>query len=96
MKSRGNIDDITIWIDLKESQELLNKPGKINAILALSCHCSGGNLSKIRDEVHSVLPETQVYEKGSRVLIRAEARDRAAKEAKEAILAEIKTTKRFT
>jgi len=88
-ESRGNKDDITVWIDLQESQKILNKEGKINAILALECHCSDSSLPMIIDEVHSVLPETQVIEKGSKVLMRAEARDRAAKEAQDAIMAEI-------
>ncbi|MBE9509995.1 MAG: FtsX-like permease family protein [Bacteroidetes bacterium] len=85
---RGNKDDITIWINLQEAQELLNKQGKINAILALKCFCSGGNQAQVREEVQSVLPGTQVIEKGSKVLIRAEARARAAKEAQDAIEAE--------
>jgi cell division protein FtsB len=89
-ESRGNKDDITVWIDLKEAQEILNKPGKINAIQALKCHCAGNNLAAVRKEVHSVLPGTQVIEKGSKVLMRAEARDRAAREALEAIEAEKK------
>lgn len=86
--ARGNKDDITIWIDLKEAQEILQKEGEINAILALKCHCSGSDLASVRDEVYSVLPGTQVIEKGTSVLARAEARDRAAKEAQDAILAE--------
>ncbi len=88
-EERGNIDDITIWINLGESQELLNKEGQINAILALKCHCADNELANVRAEVHAVLPGTQVYEKGSKILVRAEARDRAAKESKEAIDAEI-------
>jgi len=88
--ARGNIDDITIWIDLKEAQELLNKPNKINAILALKCHCARSNMAEVRDEVHAVLPGTKVLEKGSKVIMRAEARDRATREAKEAIAAEVK------
>ena len=85
---RGNKDDITLWIDLKEAQALLHKPDMINAILALKCHCSGNDLAAVREEVHSILPGTQVIEKGTEVLVRAEARDRAEKEAKEAIEAE--------
>ncbi|MBA7581063.1 hypothetical protein ES708_22963 [subsurface metagenome] len=85
---RGNKDDITIWIDLQVVQKILKKEGKINAILALKCHCSGSNLAQVREEVYSVLPGTQVIEKGSKVLMRAEARDRAAKEAQDAIEAE--------
>lgn len=89
-EARGSKDDITAWIDLDEAQEILQKPGQINAIQALKCHCAGNNLSAVRDEVHSVLPGTQIIEKGSKVLMRAEARDRAAKEALEAIEAEKK------
>ena len=85
---RGNKDDITIWINLQEAQELLNKQGKINAILALECFCFGGNQARVREEVQSVLPGIQVIEKGGKVLVRAEARARAAKEAKDAIQAE--------
>ena len=85
---RGNKDDITIWINLQEAQELLNKQGKINAILALKCFCSGGNQAQVREEVQSVLPGIQVIEKGGKVLVRAEARARAAKEAQDAVQAE--------
>ena len=67
---------------------MLNKKGKINAIQALKCHCAGNSLAAVRKEVHSVLPGTKVIEKGSKVLARAEARDRAAKEALDAIKAE--------
>ena len=87
-EARGNKDDITVWIALDEAQKILNKEGKINAIQALKCHCAGNSLAAVRDEVHSVLPGTQVIEKGSKVLMRAEARDRAAREALEAIEAE--------
>ncbi len=87
---RGNKDDITVWMDLKQAQDILNKPGMINAIQALKCHCVGNALGNVREEVHSVLPGTQVIEKGSKVLMRAEARDRAAREAVEALEAEKK------
>lgn len=87
-ESRGNKDDITVWMDLAEAQELLDKKGKINAIQALKCHCVGNSLAAVREEVHNVLPGTKVIEKGSKVLARAEARDRAAKEALDAIEAE--------
>jgi len=89
-EERGNKDDITAWVDLGEAQEILNKEGKINAIQALKCHCAEGNLAQVRKEVNEVLPGTQVIEKGSKILVRAEARDRAAKEALEAVEAEKK------
>jgi hypothetical protein len=87
-EERGNKDDITFWIDLKQAQLLLNQPDKINAILALKCHCAGNEISQIRRDVSEILPGTQVVEEASKVVTRAEARDRAAKEAKRAIESE--------
>ena len=85
---RGNKDDITVWIDLREAQELLDKPGKINGILALKCHCYGARLGQIREEIARILPDTQMIEFASRVITRAEARDRAADLARKALEAE--------
>lgn len=85
---RGTKDDITIWIDLKSAQELLNKPGQINGILALECVCAADSLAKVRAEIVKVLPETQVIEFQSQTLARAEARQRAATEAQDALVRE--------
>ncbi len=85
---RGNKDDITIWIDLAQAQQLLGKEGKINAILALSCTCSVGALAGIRKEISAVLPDTQVIEFASKALARAEARTRAAVAARQALAGE--------
>jgi putative ABC transport system permease protein len=85
---RGSKDDITLWIDLKEAQELLDKPGLINAILALECHCEGDRLAQIRAEISGILPETQVIEFQTQALARAETRNRAAQEAQLALESE--------
>jgi hypothetical protein len=87
-EERGSKDDISIWIDLAEAQEILGQPGRINAILALKCHCAGNELANVRRDVASVLPGVQVIEQGSKVLTRAEARDRASREAADALAAE--------
>ena len=87
-EERGNKDDITLWIDLKQAQLILKRTGQINAILALKCHCAGNEISQIRAEVSGILPGTQVIEEASKVVTRAEARDRAAREAREAIESE--------
>jgi putative ABC transport system permease protein len=80
---RGNKDDITIWINLAEAQEMLAKPGLINGILALDCTCDTlDRLGRIRPEIARILPETQVIEYASQALTRAEARQRAADEAR--------------
>jgi ABC-type lipoprotein release transport system permease subunit len=87
---RGTKDDITAWINLKKAQALLNKPGQINAILALDCTCATDRLSLIRPEIARILPDTQVIEFASQALARAEARQRGAQEAQVALAAERK------
>jgi ABC-type lipoprotein release transport system permease subunit len=82
---RGNKDDITAWIDLKEAQQLLGKSGRINAILALECQCAFADLPKVRGEITRLLPETQVIERGSEALARAEARRKVADEAQDTL-----------
>ena len=84
---RGSKDDITAWIDLNTAQELLDKKGKINAILALECLCIGKDaLPRIRKEIMAILPGTRVVEQGSRVIARAESRMKVRSEG-EALIA---------
>jgi ABC-type lipoprotein release transport system permease subunit len=86
---KGTKDDISLWIDLAEAQELLDLPGRINAILALECNCAAEDrLGEIRAEVARILPDTQVIEYESKALARAEARNRAEAEGVAAIAAE--------
>ena len=92
---RGTKDDITIWMDLAEAQSVLGKPGRINAILALKCHCAGIDLARIRAEVAAILPDTRVIEFASKALARAEARNRAAVAARRAIDAEVSNRARL-
>ena len=82
---RGTKDDITVWISLAEAQELLGRKGQINGILALECVCATDSLDKVRAEIGRILPDTQVLEFQSQTLARAEARQRAAAEAHDAI-----------
>lgn len=89
-EERGTKDDISIWIDLAQAQAMLAKPGRINAMLALKCLCAGNELANVRRDVAAVLPGVQVIEQGSKVLTRAEARERASREAAEALAAEVR------
>ncbi|MEO2036745.1 MAG: FtsX-like permease family protein [Planctomycetaceae bacterium] len=82
---RGSVDDVTVWINLGEAQELLGMQNQINAILALECDCSGDRISQIRTEIAEILPGTQVIERYSQALARAESRAKA-KESAEAAL----------
>ena len=82
-KERGTSDDIGVWIHLKEAQELLERPGQVNAILALSCVCAEGLLEQVRTEIAGILPETHVIQRMSDAYIRYEARARVAALGKE-------------
>lgn len=85
---KGTKDDITVWINLKEAQVLLAKPGRINGIMALECYCAEPIIEKIRGEISKILPDVQVIEFSSEVVTRAEARVRAAEAAKDSLEAE--------
>jgi len=79
---RGSKDDITVWIHLAEAQALLGREGQINAILAVECRCGWGDLARVRQDITRVLPGTQVIERVSRALARAEARREVEQQAK--------------
>ena len=81
-------DDITIWMNLYDAQEILGLKGKINAIYALECNCHGGVLEDIRKDITNILPDTQVKELRTKALARAEARKRVREEGRLAILRE--------
>lgn len=85
-KKRGSKDDITIWMNLKECQELLELEGQINAIMALECNCASvDRLGEIRKELMAILPETKIIETESTALARAEARNQAKATAEKQI-----------
>jgi len=76
---KGTKDDVTVWMNLAEAQDLLGQKGRINAILALECNCATvDRVGEIRAEVSRILPDTQVIEYQTQALARAEARNRAA------------------
>jgi ABC-type lipoprotein release transport system permease subunit len=89
LPKRGSQDDISVWINLSEAQELLNLQGQINAIYALECNCETvDRIGQIREEVAQLLPDTQVAEFQSQAVARAEARNLAWKQGAAAIAAE--------
>lgn len=78
---RGSVDDVTLWINLAEAQEILGMQNLINAILALECDCVGDRISQVRAEISKILPGTQVIERYSQALTRAESRAKAKESA---------------
>jgi hypothetical protein len=85
---RGSEDDATIWIDLQQAQELLGMENLIHGILALECECAGDRISEVRQEIQTILPGTQVIERYTQALARAEARNRAKVAAETALVEE--------
>jgi len=84
-KELGTEDDMTIWVNLREAQELLNKKGLINEILAFECRSAWADLPKVRAEIARILPDTHVVEKASDVLAKIHAYVKVEDEGKAAI-----------
>jgi len=78
LPEKGGKEDITINVHLADAQAILDKPGRINQILALGCQCEGERLPQIRAQLADVLPETKITEHGSIAVARAEQRDLVA------------------
>lgn len=79
LPEQGTEEDTSIKVNLADAQKLLDKPGKINMILALECRCAENALPQIRKQMSLALPETQVLRDTSR----AEARSRQRAMVKE-------------
>ena len=89
---RGTKDDITLWIPLKDAQQLFKKEGRINAIWALNCNCfSDDMVGEVRDDIAKCLPDTQVILLTDRATARAESRKSANQEATAALEEEAQT-----
>ncbi len=75
LPEQGSKEDITMAMSLADAQTLLDKPGRINQIMALGCRCAGALLPKVRKQLAEILPETRITEFRSMALARAEQRD---------------------
>jgi putative ABC transport system permease protein len=82
LDEKGSKDDIRIYGHLHDVQQILGSPGRINEIEALGCLCDAvSSIDRIRPEVASVLPHTQVTEFKSIAIARAETRKMVEKQA---------------
>ncbi len=82
LDAKGSKDDIRIYGHLHDVQEILSAPGRINEIEALGCLCDGvRSIARVRSDVASVLPGTQVTEFTSIAVARAETRKMVEKQA---------------
>lgn len=73
---QGGSDDVGLWVPLALAQTILNKPGKINEILAVECMCPGDRVAVIQKEIHTMVPDIQVFEFTKVATARSEARRR--------------------
>jgi cell division protein FtsX len=85
---RGNVDDVTAWVPLSDAQELLNKPGQINAMKALNCQCSMAELDLIPGKIEALLPDVQVLVDKTKAISRTATIERADEESRQALTAE--------
>ncbi|MBI3830061.1 MAG: FtsX-like permease family protein [Planctomycetes bacterium] len=85
---RGNVDDVTAWVHLQEAQELLKKPGQINAMKAMNCECSLADLDKIPGKIEAILPGVQAILDKPPADVRTAALARAEEESQAALAAE--------
>jgi putative ABC transport system permease protein len=74
LPEQGSKEDITLAVHLEDAQALLHKPGRITQIMALECRCPGADVSKIRQQLAEVLPDTKITEFQSIALARSEQR----------------------
>ncbi len=75
MSEFGGLNNVQLVLDLHDAQKVLNKPGKINQIMALGCKCKGDRISVIRQQLEQVLPDTRITEDKPRAEAREKQRD---------------------
>ncbi|MCY2988527.1 MAG: FtsX-like permease family protein [Planctomycetota bacterium] len=78
MPEFGGLEDIQLVVDLHDAQKIVNKAGRINQILALSCKCKGDRLSVVQKELETILPDTKVTEQTTQATAREQQRDLVA------------------
>lgn len=92
LPEKGSKEDGTIAMHLSDAQTLLEKPGKVNQILALECRCAEADLPKIRAQLADALVDddgrtvTHVVRDVSKAVARARQRA-AVKEKVQTIVA---------
>jgi len=62
LMEEGNKDDITVWMSLKDAQDLLREENVISEIVAVETREGLANLGGVKAEVSGVLPGVQVVE----------------------------------
>jgi len=77
LSESGGADDIRIQCHLRDAQDILKLPGRISEIRAVDCLCfapTDNPAQVLRNEIGSLLPQTQVFHTRSIASARAETR----------------------
>lgn len=81
-RSKGNNEDVMIYMNLKEAQQLFDMPKQVNVILALQCQtdCTEfsqieNKLKEIKNELAPLVPEADFIEKSNIADIRETTRN---------------------
>jgi len=77
LSESGGADDIRIQCHLRDAQDILKLPGRISEIRAVDCLCfapTDNSAQVLRNEIGSLLPQTQVFHTRSIASARAETR----------------------
>ena len=64
LKETGSEDDVRLYAQLHDVQELLGQPGRINEIKALDCICLIPNIDPVavlRQQLETILPEARLF-----------------------------------
>ena len=91
----GVKDDITVWVNLRDAQEMLGKQGWINEIRAVKRPGAKTPLATVRSEIAQILPGTQVMENTPKTLTQTLAGAQAPKTRESASLLERETNTRL-
>lgn len=83
MPQKGNVDDISILMNLDDAQELFGLEDRITGILALSCTCAEGDMDLIKTEVERYLQGVQIVEFTVQAQARKRAREAIAQRSRE-------------
>lgn len=84
-RERGDKDDVTVWMNLRDAQALLGQKGRINEILAVQAPEVWNDLPRVREEIAHLLPDAQVVARSSKTVTTAWAMRNTVEEKRMAL-----------
>jgi hypothetical protein len=81
----GTKEDITIWLNLEDCQQLTGQMGRINEVMVVEHLSVWGRSAEIQERIAELLPDVQLVELASETMSRAHARIEVADQAEAAV-----------